>query len=625
MLLALLLLQEDDLASLKTLWASQRNDPLLNRVETIHRIAALKTDDAADFLITDIYLASHSHEVNEAIAAALATNASDRALGGLKMIVVRDREQRAVRQAALDSIFTWKTDEAREVVAQIARNRKPNNDLRESAIGYLARYPIEQTRADWLRLLDENEAVARVPALRALAPLKEERIVEKAVEIFEDPKQSEEIRGAAVAPLAAVGDEAQARRLLQATFEEGGPLERALLVGLATLTDPAAARLVRAFAVDSARPSVRILCVRALAAIEDADAVATLEKALRDPLETVAEHAVESLARRGAWAPLRVKAAAGAGRAELAAVAALAADPGAAELLLKLADDANDSIRVKAVLALSNAGALPLLWRHLDHPHWSTRAAAIRSLARIRDRASIERLMERLEKEDGRLRWDIAVALAALTGKMLGYTAEPWREWWDRNAETFEFPASAEVPAAVEATTKAYYGVPLLSKRVIFCIDASGSMDASSGDRPLTKLEAARRELKETLKSLDEDVRFNVVFFSDTARSWKPSLRPATADHVAGAVEDAKRVKAEGGTNIWGTLASTLADEEADTIFLLSDGEASQGRLTDPEHILREFGFLNGTRLVVVHTIALGPNSFMKELAARTGGKYVEK
>jgi HEAT repeat protein len=266
-----------------------------------------------------------------------------------------------------------------------------------------------------------------------------------------------------------------------------------------------------------------------------------------------------------------------------------------------------------------------VLTPHLASDHWPTRAAAIRSLGFVRKIEAIELLIARLEKEEGRLRWDIALSLSRLTGKMLGYTAEPWNEWWKVARASFVFAGEeghAEIP---EAATKAYYGIPLLSKRVTFCIDASGSMNMSVQARPISRLEDARRVLKATLKELDADVEFNIILFRDSAEAWRSGLQPATEDNVTRAIDAMAKAKADGGTNIFGTLAMALADPEVDTVFLLSDGEPSEGTIVDPGKILREIGAMNRTRLVVIHTIALAPSPFLKSLSAMSGGKHVER
>ena len=623
-----------ELDALKKRWADQRTAPLAERIETVRAIAGLKSEPAANYLHHGIFLHSRSVEIRRAIAEALADNGTPRAFRALAVIVRRSEERRVVRQAALASAAAWANDVGLEVVAPLARNRNPKNDLRDDAVALLGRFPIEETRRHWMKLLGEADVRVRIPALKALSPLKDEKVVAQAIKIYNDPKKPEKLRAAAVEAIRVMNDTRHVTILLQGAVAPGGALEKGLTEELSKVTDAKAVRLIARYAAKSARPQIRVVCMRALPHLKYADVLATLKKALSDPIEEVREAAVEGLPTVGtpeAVAAHRDFAQQGERRAHLAAIAMLGRlDAGdAGDLLMNMAEDRSSAVRVTALLALGMMapdGVLDLFARQLNHKHWPTRAATIRSLGFVPDKRSVALLLDRMDREEGRLRWDIALALSLLTGKMLGYTSEPWREWWARHRETFVFPKLAGQPDPAEAaSTKAYYGVPLLSKRITFCIDASGSMSATTADRPISKLEAARRTLKQTLRSLGEDVMFNIVFFDEIAVPWKSKLQPADPRNVQRALDMARRVKPSGGTNIFGTLGVALADPGVDTIFLLSDGKAHTGRFTDPDRILREIAAINRTRRVVIHTISLGPSRFMKRLAEVTGGKYVER
>ena len=64
-------------------------------------------------------------------------------------------------------------------------------------------------------------------------------------------------------------------------------------------------------------------------------------------------------------------------------------------------------------------------------------------------------------------------------------------------------------------------------------------------------------------------------------------------------------------------------DKRVDTIYLLTDGLPTRGRLTAPEAILKEIKLLNRTRGVTIHTIAFGAESnLLRQLAEQNGGQY---
>jgi HEAT repeat protein len=633
----------DELEELKARWAASRDAPILNRVQILRSIAALKTDAAVEFLLGELRPSDPSPEIREAVVRALALVGTPRAYDALVQVLGRPQEPRNARRAALeslapalDSVVSWDRDEARRQIQRLAMDRRPANDLRRDAIELLGRFPPEQTLRDLKEILRESEPDALIPALRALAPAKDPKVLERAREILENPKHSEAVRAAALLPLAAVGDAEQTRRMLQIDFAPDGPLEHALIDALASLEDPEASRLVRSFATGSERPSVRVVCLRALGPADEASALPTFKRALQDQAEPVREAAVEGLSRcrsAEAWALLREVAQGGTGRIALTALGALgraaaeAERPACAALLTRLAQSTHDAVRVTALLALGELapdGLLETLALPIEHAHWPTRAAAVRAAGSVRAKQAVDLLIDRLAREDGRLRWDIAQSLLRLTGKTLGVDPAAWRDWWTPRRESFAFADAEGSTAAEDASfTKAYYGVPLLSKRIVFCIDASSSMRASSADKRTTKLDEARRQLKKTLGSLDPDVKFNLVFFADKPSAWESKLQPATAANVNRAMEMAGRARADGHTDLYGALMTALGDPEVDTVFLLSDGDPSAGKITDPRALLREFRAVNRARLVVVHTISLGPNALMKELAERTGGRAV--
>jgi hypothetical protein len=77
------------------------------------------------------------------------------------------------------------------------------------------------------------------------------------------------------------------------------------------------------------------------------------------------------------------------------------------------------------------------------------------------------------------------------------------------------------------------------------------------------------------------------------------------------------------GTNVFDSLEFALKDRRADTIYLLSDGEPSAGRITDIEGISKEIKAQNRVRGVTIHCIAFGADSeLLKRLAKENGGEF---
>ena len=67
-----------------------------------------------------------------------------------------------------------------------------------------------------------------------------------------------------------------------------------------------------------------------------------------------------------------------------------------------------------------------------------------------------------------------------------------------------------------------------------------------------------------------------------------------------------------------------------DEIFVLSDGQPSDGVLTETEDILRVVGQINKIRKVRIHTVFAGSGSgasarFMRQLAEQNDGRFVHQ
>ena len=103
------------------------------------------------------------------------------------------------------------------------------------------------------------------------------------------------------------------------------------------------------------------------------------------------------------------------------------------------------------------------------------------------------------------------------------------------------------------------------------------------------------------------------------------------------AAEWVDRLDLAGETNIMGALDAALGDRAADTIYFLSDGSPSTGRITNTVEILGEVKKMNGTRSVEINTIALLggdgklyklteskplARDFLQKLAEQNGGTY---
>jgi len=315
----------------------------------------------------------------------------------------------------------------------------------------------------------------------------------------------------------------------------------------------------------------------------------------------------------------------------------------------------------------------------LADPAWQVRASAIAALGRVRHKDSIPPLLERLEHEEGRLKADAASALDALTGRNFGARLELWKQFWTSYGDRYEIPTDEDLAKlrAKQAERKAeyngapgatvYHGIDTPSRRVVFVIDISGSMEDevverekfAAGNYPsYSRIDIVKTELARTIEVLESYVEFQIIAFATETRPWKKDLVGANVLNKSSAQEFVKRLQPLGGnskgdlataglvgaanleagkTNTFSALSEALRLQsgsgtreayalEIDTVFFLSDGKPTVGTWIDTEDILREVRTGNALRKVVLHTIAIGrfDKTFMRRLAEENGGVFVD-
>ncbi len=358
--------------------------------------------------------------------------------------------------------------------------------------------------------------------------------------------------------------------------------------------------------------------------------------------------------------------------------------PAATRLLMGLANTEKDRrilpVVIDALAAQAGDLAIDDLLALSNDERWQIRATVIAALGRIGSPAAIQPLIDWLRKEEGRLRGDLSAALKELTGQDLGIYPDRWQEWWDLNRTGFvpprdwkepepepepaedgepgaepppddpgkeppqeappePEPASPPPPAGEDRPS--FYGIDILSKRIIFVIDISNSMNqpVKADDANRTKVDVAKYELKNAILGLPDDAAFNIIFYHHEVSQWQKGMVTAKGKDRRAAVKFVENMIADGNTNIHDALKLAFhivgmgaRDKNyelgADTIFFLSDGIPNRGEITDPVQILEEVKRWNQLRRVKVHTVGVGADhaaAFMQSLAANSGGTYVSR
>ncbi|MEE8106081.1 MAG: HEAT repeat domain-containing protein [Planctomycetota bacterium] len=402
-------------------------------------------------------------------------------------------------------------------------------------------------------------------------------------------------------------------------------------------SDAARAALVRG--LTSKQAHTRLLCARALASmsaegIVPAVAGATKRETDPDALESMID--VLGALRDPKSIPALLKVAKSDSQGRPAAVAALARigydDPRVRAFFLKLLRSKHWRNRIyalRAVAAIGDTGQVGAVIAQLADSRWQVRSACIDTLRALAQKHAILPLIERLDVESRRrVRFEILKALFRLTAKDFGVKSEPWRSWWAASGDEHSVP---EIPPKAKVsnygTVAQFYGIPVHTDRVVFVIDASGSMRTlDAKEREMSRIDVAKKSLLAAVARLGESAKFNVVFFSDKPSPWKnsmvgakPSSKDALAKHLGG-------IEPKGETNLYDALEFALALKEVDTVVVLSDGAPSAGKYVNRVEVRRAVARLNRARRIQIHSISIGKNSrLLRELTADSGGIYYRR
>jgi len=378
-----------------------------------------------------------------------------------------------------------------------------------------------------------------------------------------------------------------------------------------------------------------------------------LERRLEDTDETVRLRALELLGRGGDEATLRkLRGVAQEGSSDfvLAAMLELAeqhdGDPDWITELYAFTQSQDVEVRRGAAAALGRLptrDALTLLHRLLRDDELEVRLTALEQIAQHRQLQSVPRLIATMGDPRDLYTHEVARTLRLMTGLDHGVSRKRWEAWFEAEGAALQMPTVAEALTLEKErlarrkptgkfSTASFYGLEILRNKVCFVVDTSGSMAEPAGGRGTsstthrtTRLGVAKTELTGTLDQLLNGVRFNVISFAGNASAWKKRLVELDTKSRAEARKRIDRWSAVGGTAIYEALMLALQDPEVEAIYLLTDGEPTEGRVVDVDQILARIDEKTRYRDVEFHGVAIGTRSrLLRELAKRSGGNYTE-
>lgn len=295
---------------------------------------------------------------------------------------------------------------------------------------------------------------------------------------------------------------------------------------------------------------------------------------------------------------------------------------------------------------------------------WQVRAAACENLAKLRTKHAIPALIAGYKAELSRKKdpWamDMRIhrALEGLTGvSILAGDAGAWEDFWEKEGASMKLVKKGEARARNAESGGRYerfFSIDLESDRVLFVVDFSGSMKEpitlqteTTASRPgvtTTKAKLVVEELKKIVMVMPDGSYFNVVVFSDDVRVWRPTrngfpelvrIDDETRDDLLGSFLDS--LAPQGPTNLYGALDTAigftgqgLKDKNYalgfDTVYVLSDGAPSWGKVIDKAEIRRLVREANALKRLTIHCVTFGDKNdtdFLRLLAEENGGRHI--
>jgi len=162
--------------------------------------------------------------------------------------------------------------------------------------------------------------------------------------------------------------------------------------------------------------------------------------------------------------------------------------------------------------------------------------------------------------------------------------------------QTYRAPGEDSGYFRVQVKLRADAKAPSAPKDVIFLIDASSSMQQR-------KLDAVVAGVRDCLKTLRNEDRFNVVLFRDSTTPFQPQLVEGTKANVDAALAFLKKVPSKGETDVYNALQSVVATEavpgRGSVLVVLSDGRPTAG-LRDAREIINNVTAANTPRHAVL-------------------------
>lgn len=246
------------------------------------------------------------------------------------------------------------------------------------------------------------------------------------------------------------------------------------------------------------------------------------------------------------------------------------------------------------------------------------------------------------------LRDRAAGLLKAMTGALIADDdPQAWRAFWKREQDNIVVPKVLARERGNGTTRAQFFGVPVTGASIAFLIDTSGSMEkevlgtaAPTGRRSAdaSRLGAAKEQIVLAVSAMDPNARYQVMTFAGKAQVWTREPVKPGPHSTRSLTELLSRLRPNGGTNLFDGLVKALQLDELgygqqhemriDELFVLSDGEPTEGDVRDPDEMLRVVREANKYAKVRIHCVFTGTGTgadLLRRLAEENDGVFVQR
>jgi len=310
--------------------------------------------------------------------------------------------------------------------------------------------------------------------------------------------------------------------------------------------------------------------------------------------------------------------------------------------------------------------AVEAAMRRFSRAGWRTDMELLDFVEAFPDRSAVVPLIELLERGGSgdaladavnvqaspRLRARAYECLRGLTGAILPIEdTKGWRAFWEREQKNIVPPATLPHMRGAVSTRSSFFGIPVEGRNVVFVIDTSGSMDADVAkpdddertssrrrNRTVSRLAAAKQQLVQAVQAMPAESRYRLVTFDRDVKLWSEKPESPSRASVRALVDLLSGIQAHGGTNVHDALVAALSLDglrfgqepasEVDEVFVLSDGQPTEGPVRDPGQILEIVRTANRYLHVRIHSVFTGDGAgsdFLRKLAEENDGVFLQR